>query len=174
MDISILLPFVVNYSATSAPIYGMAWQLIVKLLRHTGRRTRSAYLLFCYKNTANSQNLAKTRFKIWFRKNHYQDIKIAYPGAYQKTFIIFWKFVINPNKNLIIKILFYGFIFAMMGGVQKNSHYLAGNLIFHALYFQDTFFNARNTLSTIPIISSPYVDTRSQNNSSCSTDISIP
>ena len=78
---------------TSAPIYGKTWQLIVKLLRHTGRRTRSAYLLFCYKNTANSQNLAKTRSKIWFRKNHCQDIKIDYPGAYQKTCIIHRKFL---------------------------------------------------------------------------------
>ena len=104
---------------TSAPIYGKTWQLIVKLLRHTGRRTRSAYLLFCYKNTANSQNLAKTRSKIWFRKNHCQDIKIAYPAGYQKICIIFRFLAKTRTKNCFRKNSCREFIFAMIWGYKK-------------------------------------------------------
>ena len=116
---------------TSAPIYGRTWPLMVELWRHTGRMTRSAYLLFCYKNTANSQNLAKTRSKIWFRKNHYQDIKIAYPGAYQKTFIIFRFLAKTRIKNCFRKKSCREFIFAKVGGVQKNSHYKSGSIKNH-------------------------------------------
>ena len=120
---------------TSAPIYGKTWQLIVKLLRHTCRRTRSAYILSCYKNTANSQNLPKTGYKIWFRKNHFPDIKIAYHAPYQKICIIFRFLAKTRIKNCFRKNSCREFIFAKVGGVQKNSHYLAGNFIFHALYF---------------------------------------
>ena len=127
MNISVLLPFWANYSATSAPIYGMSW--LPEELRKTSGRSASKW------NYEQIVKLCQNRGQIFGKLNFCFLCENCIPRPVSKNLHYILNFGINPNKNLIIKILLYEFIFTMIAGRTKKFTLFGRKFYFSCLIF---------------------------------------